>query len=339
MDRGKLFMQNKIEVNIDKDPYFKAYVDMSFSYSIIRKDHVSFDNWMLSNMTQLCCSDKYDINFIKPTSYKSINLLDTIELHYGVIDSEKTFHKYIIEFLQNGYCLIIDIDGFYIPNRRAYGKHHNFIHANVIYGYTYEINSYMVFGYNETGHLQGNEVPASDIYKAYMTKLGVVPLFFLKQNSCDYKIDWYKFSTDLKNYCSGSPGYDLFRKDRVYGVNAMRMMIKVLDKMKTGEHRVDLRLLTLVYEHKKLMEHKVKILLEKGLRFKYSNIMDKLEENKKDADFCRVMLIKYSLQKKENQIDFIQEKLEKIIKIEDVVFPIISEEVEKYKRHLMERFS
>ena len=322
--------------NIDKDPYFKAYIDMSLCYSVIRKDHVSFDNWLFSNMTQLYfdINNMNEVDLIRPEKYKEIKLLDTTELHYGILDSEKTFHKCIIDSLSDGYSAIIELDAFYIPKRRVYKKQHIFFHPNLVYGYSYETDSYILFGYNETGHMDSSEVPAEDLYKSFMTRLATPPLFFLKQNDYKYEIDWCNFSTDLKNYFSTNQGAGLDAGHiRVYGVNAMKMMIQLLDKMKKGEHRVNLRLLTLIYEHKKLMEHKARFLLEKGFEFKNMNVMEKLSENRADADFCRVMLIKYDLNKKDKIIDFIQEKLDKIIKVEEAVLPIIAEEVEKYKRN------
>jgi len=77
------------------------------------------------------------------------------------------------------------------------------------------------------------------------------------------------------------------------------------------------------------------LLVDNGIAFEYKNIADKLKENTNIAKECLGLLEKYNAQRNSENIDLIQERLRKIICVEDVVIPIIIDGIEEQKRKLM----
>ena len=305
---------NKIEVK----PFIKRYSGIVFEFSVIRRDHPAFDNWVLSEMTQLVCDERHTVDILK-YNYNKIKLLDTIELKNEMIDSGEAFHEYFSKYLTDGYSAVIGSDRC----------------NNLVYGYSYERKSYIMLGFDESGNLCDNEIIEEELYKAYISGLNGIPVYFIKQKLCDYKIDWWKLSYDLKSYHSGSSGDDFFSRDKIYGLNVMRRVIQILEKIKNEEIEINFRPLSIIYDHKRLLEYKFDFLLKNGFEFKYTNIGEILKRNKAEAEYCKKLFVKYNNQRNPEYIETIQEKLNKIIRMEDIILPVIIEEIDKYKRNLI----
>jgi hypothetical protein len=97
---------------------------------------------------------------------------------------------------------------------------------------------------------------------------------------------------------------------------------------------IDLRFLSVIYEHKLIMEYKFSLLRENGTITQY-NIAEKLKENTVMAKESLDLLARYNLQKNHKDIDLLNEKLEKVICIEDVVIPIIIEAIDEHKKNII----
>ena len=303
--------------HIDKEPFIKADSEIIYSFSVIGRNHPAFDNWVLSEMTQLCCGACHNMEILK-RDYKYIKLLNTVEMKSEDIDSEETFNKYLIEYLSQGYCAVIETNV-----------------SNLIYGYSYNQNSYMRMG----SDMSYSSIDAGELYKAYKEEtIEELPIYYIKPISCEYPIDWWQLSYDLKNYYFGNQGDDFFSEGRTYGLNAMRLAIQILEQVKKEEIITSQSLTSIIHAHKYLLEYKFKLLRKNGLEFKndVNDFIGKaLMQNRIKSNTCCELLAKYELEHKPEYIDDMQVLLDEIIRMEDVVIPMIIEEIDKYKTLLM----
>ena len=329
--------------NIDKEPFAKTYNYIGFTFGIIGIDHPSFDNWLLSEVFSMQGKYKKGDRFGKVihcrmSEYKDTPLLDTVELPNVLLGCENTFHKYIIGALNDGYSAAIWSNQFYLPHRTSYQKEH-YTHDNLVYGYNYESDSYLFMGYDDRRRFAGYDVSASELYKSFATRAYDVPIYLIKRNSFNVPIDWWKVSCDFRNYYERKREKELYAYDMSYGVDVLRTMINMLDEVKGNDSVIDFRLLSSIYEHKKILEYKFRLLVENGVKFQYENIGDKLEENKVEAQKCLNLSLQYNMDRnvdrKAKTIGWIQEKLSEIIWSEETVLPILIDGVEEYKRKVI----
>jgi hypothetical protein len=330
-------MKERIVINIDKEPLVKTYPYYSFLFSVIGKDHPYFENWVLSEMTMLYYRGGYDIykdRFLYNENYFRHKLIDTIEISDNLIDSEKTFHECIIEHLNMGYAAIVEIEEFYIPERIAYKKYKN-SHNNMIYGYDPQKNTYLLAGY-DGGYVNYIEANAKDLYKAFTEKTRFFPICFIRKNNTPYPIDWWNLSRDLKSYCEGININDLYCDDLyIFGINAIKKFVLLIEAIKNNGHGTDVRLQSMIYEHKILLSYKYELLLKNGVTFRYKNIGEKLDEIKEEARVCFNLLIKYAVNKDIEYLTRMQNIVKKIIETEEVIFPILIDAVDEHKRSVI----
>jgi len=322
----------KVIVNIDNEPLIKTYPYYLFIFSVIGKEHPSYDNWVLSEMTLLRYQNGFGLDRAEP--YK-LKLLDTIEIDDDTINSENLFHNCIIEHLQKGYTAVIELEEFYIPGREAYNDYKR-SHNNMIFGYDYEKNIYLMTGYDD-GFVKVIEVSTQNLYKAFTEKTRYVPTYFIKKNLNHYPIDWWGLSRDLKSYYEGINIGDLYWEPGIsdIGINAMEKFILLIEGIKNSGHRIDLKITSTLYEHKLLLLYKYKVLLQNGVTFKQKDIEEKLEENAQDARICFNLLMKYRITAKTSDLCKIQENVRKIIEVEKYIIPILIDGVDKHKRKII----
>jgi len=329
--------------NIDKEPFAKTYNYIGFTFGIIGRDHPSFDSWLLSEVFSVQGKYKKGDRFGKVihcrmSEYKDTPLLDTVELPNILLDCESVFHKYILEALHDGYSAVIWSNQFYLPHRTSYQKEH-YTHDNLVYGYNYENNSYLFMGYDERRRFAGYEVTASELYQSFATRAYDVPIYLIKRNSANVPVDWWKVACDFRNYCERKRVPELHSYEMSYGIDTLRTMISMLGEVKGNEGVIDFRLLSSIYEHKKILEYKFKLLVENGVEFGYANVGDKLKENMAEAQKCLNLSLQYNMDRnvdrKAKIVDCIQDKLRGIICSEEAVFPVLLDGVEGHKRKVI----
>ena len=44
--------------NLDKEPMIQTYSDIVYEMCVITKEHPAFNNWILTEMTQLICDER-----------------------------------------------------------------------------------------------------------------------------------------------------------------------------------------------------------------------------------------------------------------------------------------
>jgi len=313
-------MKNKmkqIATNIDIKPFIDTNIGATFDISIIRKNHPHFNNWILSELTLLYYDNKNNLDIHKPEYGKS-QLLNTIESDSKMYASDCIFQQQILEHLITGYPCIIETSE---PSESGTQK-------VLIYGYIYEKKKYLIMCFNKSGNISHREVDERCLYDAADKNISA---YFIKRNDIrEYPINWQKLSNDLKTYYYGRRKEFIYKGGilMLYGLDAMNRVIDIFDSLRGSNQPIDIRFLSVIYEHKKILEYKFKLLLENGIIFKYKNISEKLNENTVALKECLNLLIKYNTQRNQEDIALIEEKLNKIICIEDVIIPIIIDEID-----------
>ena len=176
---------------------------------------------------------------------------------------------------------------------------------------------------------------------------------------CVEQIDYWQLSNDLRAYYDGKRGEFVYKDSLriLYGLDAMNRVVNIFENIKqmgkklNRSCKVDTRLLSVIYDHKKILEHMFILLIDDGIMFEYKNIADKLKENVCMAGECLDLLERYNGkrdiadgeqgnlvdggQRRFEDIGLIQERLRKIVCVEDVVIPVIIDGIEEKKRQLM----
>ena len=314
-------------LTIELNSPIKGFV---FSLSILATNEVYLP-WFYSQHIQIYFSKKHIqkgtpiIDFYRPPNNRLLPapLLETRWLDRDLISvvNEDIVH-FVIKCIDKNYYIQLYLNEFYMPNKSNYKKR-KYIHETLIHGYDLCYETFDIAGYNKMGQYISSKLNFSYFKKAYMTieyadlekaymKVSYSPNHTAKigllkyENNRHYEFDLYLVSEQLRDYIESNNTSERFRildtpEDGIYGMKIYSYLIYCLLHKK---HRYDIRLIHILWEHKKCMlnrliymENKDYIDPSEKLSIKYAKI------EKKVANLRLVMLRIFLGYKKNNEVD------------------------------------
>jgi len=293
-----------------KEPISNSYHFMAFPLSILEQHAITYE-WIYSNFIQTCLDTNYDDSpvpfyfyiydytlspFLEvqkiDRNFMNFNRLDIIELVKNAIDNE--------------YYIYLNLDDFYVPDRRSF-KNKHFSHDSLVYGYDTKKEEIYLYGFDSKMKLNTTVISFSNFILAYDgmdiidTDLTYINLYKFNKLG-KYKLDLNLILEQLIEYSeskNSSVRFSTLREPwiRSYGMNFYENISCYLQNFDDKNIRADIRIFHFMYEHKNIMANRIKFLLNKSM-IKDTSLLISWEKITKDALIIRNNVIKMNLSNK-----------------------------------------
>lgn len=196
-------------------------------------------------------------------------------LGYALLQGMPNISGFVKTIINSGYYIIIHLDEYYIPSKRAYKDFH-FVHQSLVYGYDNKNRVFKTIGFDSNHVFTRMDIDYDVMAKSFekgrfhykesapWAETLALEIFNTREFVSEYPFDIKVFLGNLSDYLYGrgnrSIAYSLFLIDEMfkgfdvkYGMEVQDLIIKHLENLKDGKYTVDYRAIHLVAEQKKLM--------------------------------------------------------------------------------------
>lgn len=333
-----------MDKNIDRhilpidEPILKTWPEEGFLTSIIRRKDTSYD-WIINSFVQ---TSAY-LHEEKDNEVR-ISYLPAGKHHYAVnrFDFCPFISKYCIntEMVDNLYCFVkkMIIQNYYVSlyvdqffrlgdEEAYYGK---MVHPLFIYGYDdYTKKIYSLDNFNNF-KFDKKELDVDTLLKGYAlvkkNKPFLYRIYMYMVNDKNYVFDIKYLINQMEDYRNGEDSTSYagrYKDNKVYGISCYMVLLDYLVKVKEKDfHYIDLRSFAFIIEHKELMLKRVHYLVKRG----FINVT-------REDELCNMLYtvidygktalnlaMKYNFNHKMEIVDKIQDKIRKIIGMEEIFF-------------------
>jgi acyl carrier protein len=201
-------------------------------------------------------------------AYKEV--MHEIYLGYHLLKAESNIIDFMIDKINAGYYVIINVDEYYLSVKSRYQKEH-FVHHSLVYGYDNAHQKLLAIGFNTEqifGLLTFDYEPfriAFEAGKKYYQETApwaennAVELLKLKAYPQEYPFALQKFLFQMDNYLAGTGDdaiiftYMLDYQNVKYGIRIYDEVINSLKGLLKGQVTIDYRAVHLLSDHKKCL--------------------------------------------------------------------------------------
>ena len=317
---------NDIVLTIDIEPALKTYVDDAYLLSVMTKENKNYKNWITTYYTQLIYTyDEFDGHCLSFYGGKYIDcpFLDIVNVPREDFKSDDSFYKFIYTSLAEGYCIIPELNEFWVPDRRSYQNNYR-RHTSMIYGMNQGENGYVfnIIGYRRNGDYAATEINAKELWNAFSSmKEEGWPIILLRTNEIEYQIDFGKIEYDLKAYSDNGLEESTYGKQDLFGLDVTKKLIDILYEIKSGKYRRDIRLLSIYAEQKFAVLEKLKFFVEWGVSFSTPMLLERYKRIYELAIVSFKVFLKYSITGEEGLVLQIINNIKFILEEENAMFP------------------
>ncbi len=240
--------------------------------------------WYYSNFIQIFSftdeSGYVELNYLEPRDCCS-EIVDMVCLGYNLLKKEECIIDFIIEKINMGYYLIMNVDEYYLPNKGDYRKNH-FVHPSLIYGYDNDIEQLLGIGFDKERLFSEITFDYSQFseayekgkihYKNYAPWCGWSAIQLMRPKSFEeeYPFSIDRFLKELKNYLFSIGdsirmySFEYNKKQVEFGFKVYDVIIRNLENLLQGKLTIDYRALHLLSEHKKCMYDRLNYVISKN---------------------------------------------------------------------------
>lgn len=289
-------MKKKLPV---KQPIINTYTSYGAIFSIIP---YSAWPWVMNNFIQLNYVYAWDMptfgnHRMLMSNCPAINFYE--RPGSMVYKKESDFMNIIVDGINQDYYLFIYIDRFYIKVADEYQKEH-FPHEIFIYGYDLELEEVYVADNLQHGKFIFTICTFSELTSGYNNMTPDIDFFYtirylsIHENTiCSLNVNQIISGLVAYLYC-----FETF--DIVGSISKMDYGIAVIDNAlqqitNSSGKKIDIRFFHLFYEHKLLMEARVKTLIENNYIKNNEINIEEFAKLKWDAISLRNLVIKYNV--------------------------------------------
>lgn len=247
-------------------PIIKGYQNFAFPLSVSFVND-EFVPWFYSHFIQLRCRKNYlepfklsppqlRLNFIGHTFFENYPNLDIIAIDKDEYRSIRTcIIDYLEKCIEKGFYVKTNWDEYYIFDRKSHQKNH-FDHDVLVYGFDNKEEVIYTLGYNSHMQYGTSKIP----YKVFEQAHTGTKMILLK-NKRDWKSSFdLECTVDLLCQYINSQDSSIIDNNSdesdhqfAYGMNTYQYITKYLESVINGEIWSDIRVLYILWEHKKCM--------------------------------------------------------------------------------------
>lgn len=300
----------KIEVN----PIIDTYQSYALPLSALLANKPDVLYFVLNNFTQLIyrSSKNVSFNFYYPSfeSWTCVDIHDIIRgdyvKHWGlsIVDCVK-------RSIDNGGYVYSIVDEYYVPHRNTYQRVH-FVHDILIYGY--DENTLYALGYDDHRHYVETTLSDEEFDTAFhAVQKARYTVFFSYASYNQYHFD-PEFNLQMikdyveSNHTSLAVPFTAVHRKAEWGMEAVLAMLEQSKQTIMEGKKLDIRFFSIYLEHKKLMDLRIRLLLEalnmEKDSFDYTNIYE-------DAVAVKNLTIKANMTQNASVFDRIEQMIRK----------------------------
>lgn len=290
-----------------EQPISNCYQFMAFPLAIQECNPMAYE-WIYSNFIQTC----FDLSYHKTPvpyyfyifDYTISPFLDVQKLNRDTLaNNNLNILDFIVNTVDNGQYIYLNLDEFYIPKRNAYKDKH-FSHDCLIYGYDMGKREIYLYGFDISNQLNMTEISFDDFVLAYENieliekELTYINLYKLRKG-CKYKLNLDIIIEQLKEYFEGrnsSNRFSMLREtwERAYGIDFYTHINDYILSCESEKIKMDIRIFHFLYEHKYIMKRRIEYLL-KTSTITECNLLNFWNEITEEALIIRNKAIKSNL--------------------------------------------
>ena len=309
-------MKRRVELPLI-DPMYSTYHSQGAGCAILGSNP-SIKNWYLNDIMHLCCSRRFLFGYTTPElgiDGSTWNENPFIEKHPIQMRFVNGYINPIIrEFLDNGYYVFYwGVDDYYLEGKSWYHTHHG-EHDGLIYGYDQNAKTYLLHAYDinwvyntfpvsQTSFNKGREA----IFKegSYGGICGIKPI-------PDYvPFEPEKIFINFSKYLNSTfEQYPDTEDGSVYGTIVHNYVARYIEMLIDGTipyHRMDRRIMRMIWEQKRVMLERLEKLEEFfGLGTKVSDQYKHVVEN---ANSTRMLYASHHLRRRDSVLPIIKKKI------------------------------
>ncbi|OPZ86371.1 MAG: Gramicidin S synthase 1 [Firmicutes bacterium ADurb.Bin419] len=200
-------------------------------------------------------------------------VIQEVYLGYELLKDVTNINNYVIDKINSGYYVIINVDEYYIPAKLAYKKKH-YVHHSLVYGYDNEQRKFKAIGFNAEQmfakmdfeyDLFSQAFESGKLYykgSAPWAETNAIELLRTKNFMQEYPFSLERFRTSLEEYVTSKEDFRIVFDQRLdqyylgseqlkYGMDVYDGVIEHLMKLMEGMITIDYRAVHLMFEHKK----------------------------------------------------------------------------------------
>lgn len=267
--------RNPHNLKFFKEISFKSKNELYMGLAVCSSEENSYMNWYASDFIQIYCYKDFNMHSIpidfyvgphKDEFYSFCPLLNVQKINYSLIGKlDICIIDLIINAIDEGQYIDIELNEFYIPEREAYRKYPR-IHSSMIYGYDSENKTFDLVGYTQGNIFGKSKVTFEEFEKALINDKEHELLLIKPHVYRSFSFNIESVKRQLNDYINASDSFSSFVTSRnydpnmVYGVEVYDYLIKNIITNQIG-----IRPLNLIYEHKKLMLMRLNYMRKSGL--------------------------------------------------------------------------
>lgn len=267
-------------------------------------------------------------NFYRVKSLLGMNApwLDIQSIDRCVLDS-KNICEFVEQCLCQGYYVQLYVDEFYIPDRIPY-RRRNFVHEILIYGYEKKDQIFFSIGYNKFGNFDSTIIPFDDLQAGFEISAHFQDYDYLKyiclfgyRSEIEFDFDLILLIEQLRDYLYSENTSEKYRLivepvSGLFGLETYQYLQSYMRSLITQNSSIDIRLLYVLWEHKKCMLWRIKYLEDHGYLKKADGFYSNYSMIEKKARIIRMMALKHSKTRENKIIKQISDYLNKLKKEE-----------------------
>ena len=311
-------METKKKVELPLlEPIYSTYHNQGPGSAVLT-ENPSIRNWFLNQAAILFCNRKFLKGFTTPEISVLLSLWsDNPYFHkqwYNVRYLMEQVHYVIKHLLDDGYYVCFnEVDDYYVEGKSWYQEEH-FSHDGCICGYDEENETYCIYAYDRNWVYRKFWTPQKSFHEGLQAQFdknafgyicGIKPRLeqveFSSTIALD-KITQYLDST-IEKYPENGEG-------AVFGIVVHDYIAKYIDKLSDGSipyERMDRRIFRLIWEHKKAMLERIR-LIESELLLD-NDISESYKKVVQEANDARMLYAAHRMKRRDSVLPVIREKL------------------------------
>ncbi len=322
-------------VNVVELPIVQTFSGIAFTQAILlqhgRTKNEIYNNYINLYIDKLEYKENPELNFpgVLAEDYR------LRKVFWGDLyrDNEERKIKFIplVKHLvrKKKYIYVYDFDDFYAPYSPWFMKEHK---AHDVYIYGYDRENFYVMAYAE-GKLRKMLVKQKWIEEGYLRRGGMsVPAHVstMQLSVKRYiKINEKRIIESIKCYLDGrAHSYPTRSQEdiekKAYGVAVYKELEKYIDIIFEKKQKIDIRIFRLFWEHKVMMTLRIE-----KMASRYAGLWRNIDEYKKveqNTEILFRMAIKHSMDRKEDMLVRMKQRLQNICKMEcDILNDVLNE--------------
>lgn len=257
-----------------KDPFIKTYQFHAFPISVAA-NHPDFMNWFCSNYNQITFPKSKFKEVLNPTNFYSFwdyfilcPIIERFYIEKELVLTKQEVTEFIIDSINRELYVMSFVDEYYIPNRNSYKRNH-FPHDILVHSYDLSERKFITSGFVESRQYSNN-TPVSfeqlnlamnitndnEYYSEFSNWSNKINLLRVRYD-WSYNFDLNAFKQSISDYLlsfNSSLRFSMLRNvddDNAYGIEVYKYLRHYIDSF--DEKYIDIRILHLIWEHKKNM--------------------------------------------------------------------------------------